>query len=114
MSILTATRDRATYDPSLSQAVSYTVSTSTAAPTSLTYGPSFVSMAASYGGEVILGLNRRLNNISNTIAAAKLAQSQATNLYAMELGNEPNCKVGIFLSVEPNANPATSNSLHEQ
>lgn len=106
-SILTATRDRATYDPSLTQAVSYTVATSTAAPTSLTYGPSFISMAASYGGEIILGLNRRLNNISNTIAAAKLAQSQATNLYAMELGNEPNCKVRIFLSVESNANPAT-------
>ncbi|PCG92027.1 Glycoside hydrolase, superfamily [Penicillium occitanis (nom. inval.)] len=97
------TQDRATYDPSLSQAVSYTVSTSTAAPTSLTYGPSFVSMAASYGGEVILGLNRRLNNISNTIAAAKLAQSQATNLYAMELGNEPN----FYTSSDPIAGGAS-------
>lgn len=71
-------------------------------------------MAAGYGGEIILGLNRRLNNISNTIAAAELAQSQATNLYAMELGNEPNCKARTFLSVESNANPAILNSLHEQ
>lgn len=94
-----AIRDRATYDPSLTQAVSYTVASATDAPTSLTYGPSFISLAASYGGEIILGLNRRLNNISNTISAAELAQSQATRLYAIELGNEPNCKIRILLSV---------------
>lgn len=97
--ILTGTRDRATYDPSLTTAVSYTVASATDAPTSLTYGPSFISLAASYGGEIILGLNRRLNNISNTIAAAELAQSQATKLYAIELGNEPNCKIQILLSL---------------
>jgi hypothetical protein len=93
---LTIARDRATYDPTLATAVSYTVASSTDAPSSLTYGPSFISLAASYGGEIILGLNRRLNNISNSIMAAELAQSEASNLYAMELGNEPNCKVQFF------------------
>ena len=48
-------------------------------------------MAADYSGSVILGLNRRLDNISNTIAAAKLAKSEMGNLYSIELGNEPNC-----------------------
>lgn len=90
----------------MTSAVSYTVASSTDAPTSLTYGPSFISLAASYGGEIILGLNRRLNNISNTITAAKLAQSEASNLYAMELGNEPNCKVQIFPHQSPDANSA--------
>lgn len=94
--VLTAIRDRATYDPSLTTAVNYTVVSSADAPTTLTYGPSFISLAASYGGEVILGLNRRLNNIANTISAAKLAQNEAANLYAIELGNEPNCKFQSF------------------
>lgn len=42
---------------------------------------------------MILGLNRRLNNQTNSIAAAKLAKSEMTNLNAIELGNEPNCKL---------------------
>jgi hypothetical protein len=62
------------------------------APTTLTYGPSFVSLAATYAGSVIIGLNRRLDNIANTIAAAKLVKDKMENLYAMELGNEPNCR----------------------
>jgi hypothetical protein len=93
-------RDRATYDASSTNAVTYTVPSAGAAPASLTYGPPFVSLAASYGGEVILGLNRRLDNISNTIAAATLAKNEMSNLYAMELGNEPNCAqspVRVFL-----------------
>lgn len=84
-------RDRATYDASLTEAVDYTVASSSDAPDSLTFGPSFISMAADYSGSVILGLNRRLDNISNTIAAAKLAKSEMGNLYSIELGNEPNC-----------------------
>jgi hypothetical protein len=38
-----------------------------------------------------LGLNRRLNDVNNTIAAAEVALSKMSNLYAIELGNEPNC-----------------------
>ncbi|KAJ5368295.1 uncharacterized protein N7496_008055 [Penicillium cataractarum] len=97
------TQDRATYDPSLTLAVNYTVASSADAPTTLTYGPSFISLAASYGGEIILGLNRRLNNIVNSISAAKLAQSEASNLYAMELGNEPN----FYSSSDPIAGGAS-------
>lgn len=111
---LTISRDRATYDPTLTTAVSYTVASSTDAPSSLTYGPSFISLAASYGGEIILGLNRRLNNISNSILAAELAQSEATNLYAMELGNEPNCKVQSFPISGHFANSTMNNSLLQQ
>ncbi|KAH8593538.1 hypothetical protein B0O99DRAFT_662702 [Bisporella sp. PMI_857] len=84
------TQDRATYDASSTSAVTYTVSSSSDAPSSLTFGPPFILLAASYGGSVTLGLNRRLNNQSNTIAAATLAKSKMANLNAIELGNEPN------------------------
>ncbi|KAF7624863.1 hypothetical protein F9C07_2154790 [Aspergillus flavus] len=84
------TQDRATYDASSSSAVTYTVSDPADAPSSLTFGPPFISLAADYDGQVIIGLNRRLNNQSNTIAAATLAKDTIKNLYAIELGNEPN------------------------
>ncbi|KAJ5362159.1 hypothetical protein N7541_003003 [Penicillium brevicompactum] len=90
-------RDRATYDASSSEAVTYTVASTKDAPTTLTYGPSFISLAATYAGKVILGLNRRLDNISNTIAAALLAQKNMDNLYSIELGNEPN----FFVDSDP-------------
>lgn len=79
--------------------MTYSVSSPGDAPSSLTFGPSFISQAADYGGSVILGLNRRLNNQPNTIAAATLARSEMSNLYAIELGNEPNCKM-LALTVD--------------
>jgi len=85
-------RDRATYDPSTTAKVVYSVSAASAAPTALTFGPSFMSLAATYSGSVVLGLNRGHDNISNTIAAAKVAKSAMGNLLAIELGNEPECK----------------------
>ena len=72
--------------------MTYTVSDPKDAPASLTFGPSFMSLAAQYSGKVILGLNRRLNNIGNSIAAAKVAKQNMGNLDAIELGNEPNCE----------------------
>lgn len=51
-----------------------------------------MSLAGKYGGSVVLGLNRGKNDISNTIAAAKVAVSDMSNLLAIELGNEPECK----------------------
>lgn len=45
------------------------------------------------GTDGYLGLNRRLDDVENTIAAAKVVQSKVTNLYAIELGNEPNCEL---------------------
>ncbi|OJJ95998.1 hypothetical protein ASPACDRAFT_1891396 [Aspergillus aculeatus ATCC 16872] len=85
------TQDRATYNASLSSAVSYTVASPDDAPETLTFGNSFMDIAASYSGSVTIGFNRRLDNINNTIAAAKVATSTIGNLYAIELGNEPNC-----------------------
>ncbi|KAF7523279.1 hypothetical protein PCG10_006683 [Penicillium crustosum] len=97
------TQDRATYDSSSTEAVTYTVASAGAAPETLTYGPSFISLAAEYAGEVIIGLNRRLDDISNTISAALLAQSKMENLYSIELGNEPN----FFVDSDPIANGAS-------
>ncbi|KAL4795812.1 hypothetical protein BDV19DRAFT_378566 [Aspergillus venezuelensis] len=84
------TQDRATYDPSSTEAVTYSVDDPADAPLTLTYGPPFISQAAEYEGTVTLGLNRRLNNIENTISAAALAVDEIDNLLAIELGNEPN------------------------
>jgi hypothetical protein len=38
------------------------------------------------------GLNRGHDDIANTIAAAKVANDKISNLLAIELGNEPECK----------------------
>lgn len=42
--------------------------------------------------DVIVGLNRGHDDIDNTIAAAKVASDKMSNLLAIELGNEPECK----------------------
>ncbi|GKZ26880.1 hypothetical protein AbraCBS73388_003269 [Aspergillus brasiliensis] len=79
------------------QHISYSVDSPDDAPESLTFGDSFMEIAAAYEGAVTIGLNRRLNNINNTIAAAKVAKSNIATLYAIELGNEPN----FFTSSDP-------------
>ncbi|KAK4500334.1 hypothetical protein PRZ48_008523 [Zasmidium cellare] len=84
------TQDRATYNASSSSEVTYSVASPSDAPASLTYGPSFLTLAGTYNGSVLLGLNRQLNNLSNTISAAKKAVIEIDNLNAIELGNEPN------------------------
>lgn len=86
------TQDRASYDPSTSAYVIYTVSSPADAPASLTFGPNFMALAGTYDGSVVMGLNRAKDDISNTIAAAKVAVSDVTNLLAIELGNEPECE----------------------
>ncbi|KAL3481247.1 hypothetical protein BJX99DRAFT_253905 [Aspergillus californicus] len=97
------TQDRATYDASSTTAVTYSVADPDDAPETLTYGPSFITLASQYAGSVVLGLNRRLDDITNTIAAASLAISEMGNLNAIELGNEPN----FFTSSDPIANSAS-------
>lgn len=42
-----------------------------------------------------MGLNRRLDNLSNTLAAATLAQEKMKNIYSLELGNEPTCALAF-------------------
>ncbi|PMD28948.1 glycoside hydrolase family 79 protein [Hyaloscypha variabilis F] len=83
------TQDRATYDASSSAYVTYSVASPLDAPASLTFGPSFMDLAATYQGTVVIGLNRGHDNITNTIAAAKVANDRINNLLAIELGNEP-------------------------
>lgn len=77
----------------------YTVASPADAPASLTFGSSFMTLANTYGGSVVVGLNRGKNNISNTIAAAKLAVSSMSNLLAIELGNEPECQFIFALTM---------------
>ncbi|KAJ3975093.1 hypothetical protein EV361DRAFT_890688 [Lentinula raphanica] len=92
------TQDRATYDSTLATPVSYTVASPTDAPTSLTFGPSFFTLAASdLKGNVTIGLNRQLNNQANTLSAAVQAKNSMPNLYAIELGNEPD----LYASTSP-------------
>lgn len=50
-----------------------------------------MTLAGSYDGSVVVGLNRGKNQIQNTIDAAKVAVSEVKNLLAIELGNEPEC-----------------------
>ncbi|KAF2226017.1 hypothetical protein BDZ85DRAFT_193194 [Elsinoe ampelina] len=100
------TQDRATYNPSQTEAVVYSVAHPKDAPATLTFGPSFLSLAGKYAGKVTIGLNRRLNNQPNTLAAAKEAVSAVTNLQAIELGNEPN----FFSSSDPIAGGSWSAS----
>lgn len=86
-------RDRATFDATLASSVNYTVASPADAPESLTFGPSFFTLASQLAGDVTIGLNRELNNITNTGLAAALAKSSIPNLLAFELGNEPECKL---------------------
>ncbi|TDZ30609.1 Endo-beta-1,4-glucanase D [Colletotrichum trifolii] len=83
------TQDRASYDANLVSEVVYSVENPVDAPKALKFGPSFFELAATYAGNVTLGLNRGKNDIDNTIAAAKAAVQSIGNLYAIELGNEP-------------------------
>ena len=76
-----------------------------------------MTLASTYAGTVVLGnlkpvlhelltdifagLNRGHDNITNTIAAAKVAKSKMGNLLAIELGNEPECKMAFLLQTHP-------------
>ncbi|GJJ07592.1 hypothetical protein Clacol_001795 [Clathrus columnatus] len=83
------TQDRATFNATESMAVRYTVSDPTQAPASLTYGPSFFTLASTLKGNVTVGLNRQLNNETNSLEAAQYALASMPNLLSIELGNEP-------------------------
>ncbi|KAI0356333.1 hypothetical protein OH77DRAFT_1423976 [Trametes cingulata] len=83
------TQDRATFDPNLQSPVNYTVASPADAPASLTYGPSFFTLASQLKGDVTVGLNRQLNNQANSLSAGTRAKQSMGNLFAIELGNEP-------------------------
>lgn len=63
-----------------------------------------MTLAGQYEGSVVLGLDRGKNNITNTIAAAKVATSQMSNLLAIELGNEPECACKLSPDVQETMN----------
>lgn len=91
------TQDRAQFDASTSAYVVYSVKSPADAPMTLTFGPRFMSLAGTYEGSVVVGLNRGKNNIENTIAAAKAAVAGVGDrLLAIELGNEPECLCFFF------------------
>lgn len=66
-------RDRAKYDASSSAYVVYTVANPTDAPANLTFGPSFMSLAATYPGTVVVG--ESLRTIKRTVADDRRTQS---------------------------------------
>ncbi|PAV16737.1 glycoside hydrolase family 79 [Pyrrhoderma noxium] len=101
------TQDRATYDASLTTAVNYSVSSPLDAPLSLTYGPSFFTLAGELAGDVTIGLNRELNNIENTRSAAEAAVQRVKGLLAIELGNEPD----LYSTSSPIASGSWSPSI---
>lgn len=94
-----SSRDRATYDASLSTAVNYTVASPADAPDSLTFGPSFFSLADELKGDVTIGLNRQLDNIENTRLAAQKAVGAIESLLVLELGNEPDRELSCAFSL---------------
>ncbi|KAI5307316.1 hypothetical protein KEM56_000023 [Ascosphaera pollenicola] len=86
-------QDSAVYNASLPSAISYRWPDSThkGVPLDLQFGKEYIALASKYDGPVTFGLNRRMNNLSNTIEAARLARSGlSTNFHAFENGNEPN------------------------
>ncbi|KAM6516713.1 hypothetical protein FALCPG4_014886 [Fusarium falciforme] len=64
-----------------------------------TYGPLLMRLIVEYKGTIVWGLNRGMNNISNTIEAAKAAVREIPSLYALELGNEPAIFAGLGFPV---------------
>ncbi|KAI0331016.1 hypothetical protein GY45DRAFT_1322942 [Cubamyces sp. BRFM 1775] len=96
------TQDRATYDANLQIPVNYTVASPADAPTTLTYGPSFFTLASQLKGQVTVGLNRQLNNQANSLSAGSRAKQSMGNLFAIELGNEPD----LYASSSPIASGA--------
>lgn len=81
------------------------------------YGPEFFKIVGSYGGTVVLGLDRGQNNISNAVNAAKAAKELIPNLYAFELGNEPDLFGYLAFPIAPNPStwtPATDAASEAQ
>jgi hypothetical protein len=62
-------------------------------PKKLTFGPAFILLANRLSlGPLTFGLNRQSGNLLNAGIAARDLVNHVSNLYAIELGNEPECK----------------------
>ncbi|CAH7686947.1 family 79 glycoside hydrolase [Phakopsora pachyrhizi] len=84
-----ATQDRAAYDPNLSVSIKNNLTKNSLVPNNITYGPKYFQIANQLDGPTTIGVNRRENNLNNTINAVQEALRSVKNLYAIELGNEP-------------------------
>ncbi|KAG0145641.1 hypothetical protein CROQUDRAFT_133635 [Cronartium quercuum f. sp. fusiforme G11] len=84
------TADFGQYDAELCDAIDYELTEDDEeVPKQLTFGPEYIRLASTLPGSVILGLNRKSNNLNNTLEAAKEAINTMDNLHAIEVGNEP-------------------------
>lgn len=81
--------DRALYDGEQKAPSSYKLQPGVHVPKQLTFGSNFIELAASLKGPTTLGLNRESNNFTNVAEAIAQALLKMDNLYAFELGNEP-------------------------
>ena len=66
----------------------------------MTFGLSFFTLVNELLGDVTIGLNWRLDGITNTKLAAEQAVVVVDGLLAIELGNEPDCKSLFFVFSE--------------
>lgn len=57
------------------------------------YGFFFFDFVSKFNGFIIIGLNRRLNNINNIIVVVEQVVKMMNNLYVIELGNELDCEL---------------------
>ncbi|KAI7958245.1 hypothetical protein MJO29_006462 [Puccinia striiformis f. sp. tritici] len=83
------TQDRAVYDPNETLPVRFTLPPGQLVPLTLTFGPRFIELASRLKGATTIGFNRRLADVNNVGLAALAALQKMKNLYAIELGNEP-------------------------
>ena len=104
-------RDLATFDQNLQVPVNYTVATPGSLPENVTYGPSYITFASELTGDVTLGLNRRLNNMVNTVLAALLVKETINNVFSIELGNEPECGLHTVMPIPFVGDPGSTQSM---
>lgn len=106
-----STEDKALFDPNLSTAVTPGVNFSEAGTATLptrSDGPQLLELVASHGGNVVFGLDRGRNNLSNSISAAIAAKAHLSNLYASELGNEPELFAYLDFPIAPSSSTWTA------
>ncbi|KAI7940237.1 hypothetical protein MJO28_013889 [Puccinia striiformis f. sp. tritici] len=93
------TQDRATYDPNQKDPVLFVMPPGKKVAQKVTFGPAFIDLASRLKGATTLGLNRQQGDKNNAGLAALAAVQKMKNLYALELGNEPNCAARHFVVI---------------
>ncbi|KNF03331.1 hypothetical protein PSTG_03599 [Puccinia striiformis f. sp. tritici PST-78] len=83
------TQDRAVYDPNETQPIRYSLPPGEQVPKTISFGPQFIELASRLKGPTTIGFSRQLGDLKNVGLAALTAVQKMNNLYAIELGNEP-------------------------